>query len=307
MVDVTKDELQNSIFDQTHVTDDMRSFSKIKRYFPDNLIKLFYYYALNYELGNNNKKAELFEYIMKSYFGSKFVKLGTGTNRIAFRRGNFVYKIALDRRGIIDNLSEAKRSPEAPNLFALTYETNGLIVVAEYVTLIDEKVFNDNQQLVLEMLSELAKQYIFGDMGFSSKNYCNFGYRRNNKLVVLDYAYCHPRFTNEDIMVCPQCGSEIRYNAMFTGFRCSNPNCGIEYSYIDIKRRLDTSYENIENMYMSNLALLDVPDLEHIAFDLNLDNDFIKEYSDAEGQKVPIRNRHTSGDKKEVMTINIDE
>ena len=93
-------------------------------------------------------------------------------------------------------------------------------------------------------------------------------------------------------MICPNCGSEIIYNANYTGFRCSNPNCGIEYSYLDIKRRLDTSYENLENMYLSNLSLLDTPDLEDITFHLDDDNitalDFIEDEMD-EGQYVPIR------------------
>lgn len=289
--------VSKELFDQSQVTDTMRKFSKIKQYFPDKLIKLFYYYTMSYELGDNNRKAELFELIMDRVFNGRFLKLGTGTNRIAFRRGNFVYKIALDRRGLVDNLSEAKRSPECPNFFALTYETNALIAVSEYVGLLDQETFNVNQSTILEMLSELAKQYIFGDMGYTAKNYCNFGYRqatskRDATLVVLDYAYCHPRFTNEDALICPNCGSEIIYNANYTGFRCSNPNCGIEYSYLDIKRRLDTSYENLENMYLSNLSLLDTPDLEDITFHLDDDNitalDFIEDEMD-EGQYVPIR------------------
>ena len=96
----TISEQEAELFDQSEISDDMKSFSKINKYFPHSLIKLFYYYALSYELGDNNKKAELFTEIMNAYFGNKFLVLGTGTNRIAFRRGNFVYKIALDRRGL---------------------------------------------------------------------------------------------------------------------------------------------------------------------------------------------------------------
>ena len=230
--------IRNELFDQSAIDERKKSYSKIKLYFPDKLIKLFYYYAMSYELGDNNKKAELFEDIMKFCYGTKFRKLGTGTNRVAFRRGMFVYKIALDRRGCIDNVSEFKRSPEAPNLFALTYETNGLIAVAEYVTLMDMEAFEQNQYAVLELLSELAKQYIFGDMGYTRKNYCNFGYRLGRSgneaaLVVLDYAYTHPRFTNEEALICPNCGGQIEYNAMFTGFRCKS--CNQEYSYQDIR------------------------------------------------------------------------
>lgn len=94
------EDVRKELFDQTSIDERKKSYSKIKLYFPDKLIKLFYYYAMSYELGNNNKKAELFEDIMKFCYGNKFRKLGTGTNRVAFRRGMFVYKIALDRRGL---------------------------------------------------------------------------------------------------------------------------------------------------------------------------------------------------------------
>lgn len=303
--------IRNELFDQSAIDERKKSYSKIKLYFPDKLIKLFYYYAMSYELGDNNKKAELFEDIMKFCYGTKFRKLGTGTNRVAFRRGMFVYKIALDRRGCIDNVSEFKRSPEAPNLFALTYETNGLIAVAEYVTLMDMEAFEQNQYAVLELLSELAKQYIFGDMGYTRKNYCNFGYRLGRSgneaaLVVLDYAYTHPRFTNEEALICPNCGGQIEYNAMFTGFRCKS--CNQEYSYQDIKRRLDTSYSNLENMYMSNLSLLDMPDMEHMTFTLNeKESMFFGNTIIEKGEAVPRRKSKVLQEKQEQMAIYEDE
>lgn len=303
--------IRNELFDQSAIDERKKSYSKIKLYFPDKLIKLFYYYAMSYELGDNNKKAELFEDIMKFCYGTKFRKLGTGTNRVAFRRGMFVYKIALDRRGCIDNVSEFKRSPEAPNLFALTYETNGLIAVAEYVTLMDMEAFEQNQYAVLELLSELAKQYIFGDMGYTRKNYCNFGYRLGRSgneaaLVVLDYAYTHPRFTNEEALICPNCGGQIEYNAMFTGFRCKS--CNQEYSYQDIKRRLDTSYSNLENMYMSNLSLLDMPDMEHMTFTLNeKESMFFGNTIIEKGEAVPRRKSKVLQEKQEQMEIYEDE
>lgn len=303
--------IRNELFDQSAIDERKKSYSKIKLYFPDKLIKLFYYYAMSYELGDNNKKAELFEDIMKFCYGTKFRKLGTGTNRVAFRRGMFVYKIALDRRGCIDNVSEFKRSPEAPNLFALTYETNGLIAVAEYVTLMDMEAFEQNQYAVLELLSELAKQYIFGDMGYTRKNYCNFGYRLGRSgneaaLVVLDYAYTHPRFTNEEALICPNCGGQIEYNAMFTGFRCKS--CNQEYSYQDIKRRLDTSYSNLENMYMSNLSLLDMPDMEHMTFTLNeKESMFFGNTIIEKGEAVPRRKSKVLQEKQEQMEIYADE
>ena len=281
-------------FDQSKITEDLRSYSKIKQYFPDALIKLFYYYTLSYELGDNNRKAELYEEIMKYFFGNKFQKLGTGTNRVAFRRGWFVFKIALDRRGYIDNLVEAKRSVEAPNFLALTYETNGLIAVSEYVNLLSADDFMKYQYQILELLSELAKRYIFGDMGYTKKNYCNFGMRSRmdykkqrvyNSFVVLDYAYMHPRYGNEEALVCPNCGGKIEYNAMYTAFKCRQ--CGTDYSYLDIKRRLNTDFENI---YLSEVSNMELPDLEDLTFTLDgeIGKELLQETADL-GEKVPIR------------------
>ncbi len=280
--------IEEAMFEQSNITDHMRSYSKINKYFSKDLLKLFYYYALNYELGDNNQKAELYEEILESVHPGMFRKLGTGTNRIAFQRGHFVFKIALDRRGIIDNISEFKRSKEATQYLALTYETNGLMVVAEYVDLMDKNDFTNNREAIMELLSELAKDYIIGDMGCTPKNYCNFGYRKRGAFkypVILDYAYMHPRWTNEEAMICPNCGAEIGYNANYSGFRCSNPQCGIEYTYSDIKRRLDTSTDNLENLYMSNLATLDAPDLENITFALNDDEE---EDSTDTNQAIPL-------------------
>ena len=60
---------------------------------------------------------------------------------------------------------------------AKTYETNYLINVAEYVLVVDKDTFVTNEDVVKYILKDIAKDYLFDDVGFSLKNYCNWGSR----------------------------------------------------------------------------------------------------------------------------------
>ena len=141
----------------------------IRQVFSDDQLKALYYLAMRIDIEDNNDKAEMIKMIVPK----DFVELGTGTNRIAFLYNNLVYKIALDRRGFTDNLAEAKRSSELPMYLAKTYETNYLINVAEYVMVIDKDTFVMNEDAIKTILGDIAKEYLFDDVGYSLKNYCN--------------------------------------------------------------------------------------------------------------------------------------
>lgn len=248
--------------------DELRQHSKIKKYFSEETIKLLYYVCLSYEIVDNNIKSEIISEIL----GPEFQELGTGTNRISFLYGNYVYKVALDRRGITDNVMEFKRSKEAPQFLTKTYETNGIIAVAEYVHCIEQEKFAENRNTLLQLLGELAKYYIFSDIGYDPKNYCNLGYRENGALVVLDYAYMHPREGNDEALRC-NCGAPLEYTPDFTKFKCTNSSCGIIWPYADIRRRMNDDYENLETRYMTEIADLELPDFENLQMDIVDDED----------------------------------
>lgn len=167
--------------------------SLIDQVFGKELIKKIYYHCCRFDIEDNNVKAELLQELL----GPEFVELGTGTNRMAFiynplpsrefqGGANLVYSIALDRRGTVDNWTEFKRSSEFPEFMVKCYETNMLILVEEYVTLMDQEEFIANELGIKEILEELSKAYIFEDIGFSVKNYSNYGYRQNSDIVILD-------------------------------------------------------------------------------------------------------------------------
>lgn len=207
---------------------------------------------------NLNKRAQQ----IKDLLGPEFPELGTGTNRITFLKDGYAIKIALDKRGCIDNMSEYKRAPEAPEYLAKTYEVyvrpenkevNGLILVAEYVTLFDQTEFENNKDALKTILDNLSQKYIMKDLGLTAKNYCNWGYRDNGTIVSLDYAYMYPIRGNENALRC-NCGSLIVPNKTFTGYECSNSKCGLKYSAMEITARIRTDLMAEEDREIIEIA-----------------------------------------------------
>ena len=163
-----------------------------------------------------------------------FTEVGPGSNRIAFLKDGYIFKIAMDRRGCVDNLSEYLRSIEEPEVFAKVYETNRLIAVVEYCTLIDKKEFLERRDTIKDILDYLSRRYVMQDLGTTEKNYCNFGLRPNGSLVCIDYAYMYKIAGNEDALRCRLCGGFITPNENYTGYVCSNKHCEQQYITYEI-------------------------------------------------------------------------
>ena len=164
----------------------------------------------------------------------------------------------------IDNFTEFKRSLECPEYIIKAYETNMLILVEEYVTLMDEQEFLANENGIKILLEDLSKSYIFEDIGFSLKNYQNYGYRSNGDIVILDAGYIFPIKGNEHIMSCPRCRGQIVYNSNYTGFICRNSQCKLKYSFLDLRRRMNLDLENFENQMISSLNDVEMPDFDRL-------------------------------------------
>ena len=69
-------------------------------------------------------RKKLFDYFEEKEVSFSF--LGDGTNRMAFLVDGYVFKLALDDQGYIDNLTEFKMSREAQPYVTKTYETNDI-------------------------------------------------------------------------------------------------------------------------------------------------------------------------------------
>ena len=176
--------------------------------------------------------------------------LGDGTNRMAILIDGFVFKLALDDQGYIDNLTEFKMSKEAQPFVTKTYETNGLFCVAEYVTLISYDEFVKQKSKILEILDILSTEYLLGDMGWTKKNYCNWGYRKNSKdLVILDYG--HMLKIEPDKMLCQDCGGFLHYNSTFTEIQCIS--CNKKSDFMSMKSRISKREEmEMIDKYLNN-------------------------------------------------------
>ena len=234
--------------------------SKIKEYFSEEQIKALYYNALRVDLEseNNNGKAEF----VKAIIGEGFQKLGPGTNRAAFMKDGYVFKFALDKEGMVDNYTEFKRGPEQPDYLASPYETNHLILVCEYVTVIDEEEFMMNIDNIKQVLEILAEDYIFDDMGTITKNYQNWGYRTRGgeqTLVCLDYGYMYHKFGNEDALICPKCGKKLEYTSNYAQFICSSNVCNTKYNIRDIRRRMNRKFEEEEEAAIGSIMDYKLP------------------------------------------------
>lgn len=245
--------------------------SLINQIFSKELLKMLYYHACRVDIEDNNDKAEM----ISELIGPEFQELGTGTNRIAylytpnsereFRGGaGLCFEIALDRRGFTDNWSEFKRSQECPEYFVKVYETNMLISVQEYVTLMDSQEFIANENGIKTILEDLSRNYIFEDIGFNLKNFENYGYRTNGDIVILDVGYVYPVKGNEQVFTCPKCCAELKYNRNYTGFICQNPACKTKYNFLDLRRRMNLDLENFEDKMITTLNSVEMPDFDRL-------------------------------------------
>ena len=230
----------------------------IPKYFTKEQLKQLYFHCLAPFFPDNNEKAD----IVKAILGPDFEELGLGTNRIAFLYNGMVVIVALDRRGAIDNLQEFKRSIEVPEYFIKAYETNMLILIEEYVTLMDEREFRENEAGIKTILEDLSKAYIFEDIGFSVKNYENWGYRSNGDIVCLDLGYMYSLKGQEHLLTCPHCKASLAYNTNYTGFVCQNKQCNKKYATEDIVRRMDMTQMNLENQMIAKLNNATIPDID---------------------------------------------
>lgn len=190
-----------------------------------------------------------FRECLQNYFKDKDISfnfLGDGTNRMALLIDGYVYKLALDDQGYIDNLTEFKMSREAQPYVTKTYETNGLFCVAEYVTLISYDEFVKQKMRILEILEILSSEYLLGDMGWTKKNYCNWGYRKNTKdLVILDYGHMMKVDTNK--FICSECGGFLSYNSTYTEIECISCHKKMDFMAMKSKISKKEEMEMIDN------------------------------------------------------------
>lgn len=193
---------------------------------------------------DNNEK---FDFILTLLRNRGFLEIGAGTNRMAVKKGGYIFKIAFDTYGVKDNWQEFKMAPELQPYVTKAYECNGLVLVAEYVELMSQEEFIASKDVIRETLKQLETNYLFSDMGTIKKNFCNYGYRQaSGEIVILDYGYIYP--IDRKMMTCLKCAHELAWNFNYNELVC--PNCGSKYDPIKIRDRM-RNYDSTEIRYES--------------------------------------------------------
>ena len=236
--------------------------SIIEKYFSKSMIKELYYLAWRSDIADLNDKASI---VHRMLTPEGFDEVGNGTNRIALKKGGIIFKIAVDQPGLNDNLTELKRSGEK-TYFPKVYECNYLIVAEEYWTVMDLDTFIQNERQIKIILKDLAKDYIFNDLGYQQKNLANWGYREimtsdgqpDGELGILDFGYVYPKIGQDEALSCPICGAELKYDSLYVNLVCSSNTCRATYSPDDIINRMDMTLDNFETkMFMD---ILNIPE-----------------------------------------------
>ena len=186
----------------------------------------------DYTLTDNNQRADFMCKLMKYY---DYYEVGCGTNRIVFSHPDYegyVFKIALDDRGIKDNNLEYELGKVIPEQYITKcYYNNGIISVSERVQVMTKEDMKEMKPIVMEILKTLSADFILNDVGH--KQFLNWGIR-NGKPVILDYAYLR-RITPDMEFVCGYngCEGKLAYTKNFSKFKCVE--CGCKRSFSEIE------------------------------------------------------------------------
>lgn len=193
---------------------------------------------------DNNDKSVLIKECLKKH-NIPFTGLGSGTNRMAVLIDGYAVKIALDQDGCVDNKREMLYTKALQPYVIKVYECipSGLLAVTEYVEIFTLSEFHKYKDDMLEILSDIATNFLIGDCGVSGKNYVNWGTRNDGTICILDFAYIYSVKFN--IFNCT-CNSEslLRYDANYVNLVC--PLCGKKYTFGEIRRRITRKQQEEE-------------------------------------------------------------
>lgn len=193
------------------------------------------------DIGNREKQEELI-LLLRKWNVNDIVMLGSGTNRYAFKLHGFVVKFATDNDGKIDNFKEFKMAkrlyPHVTKVHEVT--ENGTILICEYIQPFDS--YPEMMQYadeIRQILSEMSTVYLIGDVGLSDRNFSNWGIRiGTNSPVCLDFAYVYS--VSSSLFICNYCktNSMLVPTKDYVRLHCSNPACGREFKFEDIRAKI---------------------------------------------------------------------
>jgi hypothetical protein len=195
---------------------------------------------------NNNQKMDEINKVLREY-KIPFSPLGGGTNRYGILIDGYAVKIAYDKDGMVDNKREFMYSLNLQPYVIKTYECSvtGLLSVCEYVMAFTESEACDRkvQNKMREILKEISSQFFIGDVGITTKNYGNWGRRRDSDdIVILDYAYIYAVAFKQ--FQCSDDGGTLYYDRDFINLIC--PTCGKKYSFAQLRKKITKEDQKAE-------------------------------------------------------------
>lgn len=178
--------------------------------------------------------------------GIKLLPLGSGTNRLGIQIGEYAYKFALDNHGKMDNRREFKYTDKLQPYVIKVYEctTDGLIMNCETYSPMSELEFREHKDEIIKILDKISNHFFIGDIGFDTKNYVNWGFRKSDKKVgILDFAYIYSVSYGLFRCTCEN-QSFLRYDENYVNLIC--PTCGRSWAFGQIRKRISKEQENAE-------------------------------------------------------------
>ena len=255
-------------------TGEVKVESLIKKNFSEEFMRKIYDIYMN-DYMSIVEKTILFDRLFTEEFGDRkdYRRIGEGTNRFVCLLDNHIIKVAYNYLAYIDNMNELAQAKNKPKYLAKAFETNGIILVSEYVTVMDKIEFVECQNeigLILKTIEGVIRSkdktkntyYILGDMGMSNKNYGNWGRRMNGEIVILDYGYLYEVAGKDwmNVATCPVCGSDLAYTEDFSELKCENDKCPTKVKYTTVRNNLGYAkiIENIkENLNKGEFTKFD--------------------------------------------------
>ena len=244
-------------------TGEVKVESLIKRNFSEEFMRKIYDIYMD-DCMSIVEKTIRFDKLFTEEFGHRkdYRRIGEGTNRFVCLLDNHIIKVAYNYLAYIDNMNELAQAKNKPKYLAKAFETNGLILVSEYVTVMDNMEFLECQNEIKTILKVIEANikgkdktkntyFILGDMGTSNKNYGNWGRRMNGEIVILDYGYLYEVAGRDwiNVAVCPVCGSDLEYLEDFSELKCVNDKCNTKVKYTTVRNNLGYTkiIENIKD------------------------------------------------------------
>ena len=215
--------------------------------------------TMMYDIDNNAKGFEIKRLLTE--YGVPYTSLGSGTNRFGILIDGYAVKFALDADGQREFLYSQRLYPYVVKCYEAF--PNGLCAVTEYVEIFNLDAFYRYQDKMREILSDISKVFLIGDVGITAKNYINWGIRHTgeDEICIMDYAYIYD--VKYGIFKC-SCDNEtlLQYDKDFVNFIC--PRCGRKYSFGEIRRKVTRKAQQDE-----------IGDITRIGYNLHADSEIL--------------------------------